>query len=140
MPLSKSEVVIRFSVPTSYDHNPNVAAEDRLDSSSMRSKEFKPSTIPISTGASAFLKSALPNPLVDLVTANSKWAGYVRSEITVEEIEALGIKVELTPDECQFPTVAHAHLSLIGIDGDKRDKLVNQLSKKIVYVPPALSS
>lgn len=122
------ELVIRVIRPTEYKHDAPKGA--RVQPGAMPTNEFTPNDT--SYGASAFVKSRLKNGEADLVAANPRWGSYLRAEVLAEQLRELGIDVRLSPQDCEFELVRDAHASLLGVNRERRNKLIRLLEAHLV--------
>src|SRR5512133_1552713 len=118
-PVSSDALVFRFVQTAHIDLSAPPGA--RLQTSALQSNEYTPNER--SYGASVYVKSLLAGGLADLHDACPKWRCWQTSEVPVDEVLALGVRVVLSPQDCAFPTTRHAHASLIGVGTLHRNKL-----------------
>lgn len=121
------ELIFRFVHPTSYDAASPLG--ERVQLSALATKDFTPS--PVSSGASAYVKSRLAGGLQDLFVANSKWRAHRVAEVPAASLVAIGLQVRYSPGECPFPSVSHAHASLIGITRENRPRVLRLIEQHL---------
>ena len=113
-------LVFRFVRPEHIDLAAPVGA--RLQLSSLQTNEFTPNAR--SYGASVYVKSLLVGGLADLHAACEKWRSWRVAEVPVRAVLDVGVSVLLSPQDCEFETIRHAHASLIGVNKERRNKLI----------------
>jgi hypothetical protein len=124
-------LIVRLLHPAHYA--PGSPPGLRILPASFPSGDFKPT--PSSYGASAYDLSELTGGLADLEAANPKWATFGVLQARVEELAPLGIEVRRSPEDCPYPSVRQAHVSLIGITREVRDRLVVFLEGRLLRPP-----
>ena len=131
MSLSPNEIVIRIVHAVSFDADAPIGF--RLSKAAMQTKEFLPT--PENKGASVFLKSALRAGTKSLDEACPKWVKYGYSELRVGDLNALGITVESSPEDCEIAELRHAHYSLVGITESLRKRILQLIDRGLVRKP-----
>src|SRR5215213_2081059 len=104
-------LIVRFLHPAHYA--PASPPGLRILPASFPSGDFSPT--PTSYGASAYDLGELPGGLAELEAAHPRWATFGVLRARVEELAHFGIEVRRSPEDCPFPSVRQAHVSLIGI-------------------------
>ena len=122
------ELVFRFVQPGHINTAAPIGA--RLQTSALQSNEFTPNEH--SYGPSVYVRSRLTNGVADLHEACSKWRAWQLAEIPVGTVLALGVTVRLSPQDCEFPTIRHAHATLIGVTKAIRDQLIRVIEANLL--------
>lgn len=135
--VADGDLVFRFVQPTQIDLSAPIGA--RLQTSALQSNEFTPNEH--SYGPSVYVRSRLPNGVTDLHEACSKWRGWHVAEIPVQKVLAFGVTVRLSPQDCEYPTIRHAHATLIGVTKAIRNHLIRLIEAHMLpSTPPPGSS
>jgi hypothetical protein len=127
-PVPSDALVFRFVQPAHIDPSAPVGAQ--LQMAALQTNEFTPNEH--SYGASVYVKSRLPRGLTDLLEACPKWQSWRTSEVPVKKVLDLGVKVVLSPQDCEFEAIRVAHASLIGVDKLRRNKLVRLIESHML--------
>jgi hypothetical protein len=122
------EFVLRLVHPTSYT--------GRLETSCLPSRDWKGKPTATDYGPSAFLEARLPGGVAELEAANHDWKRFGVVRLQIRELNERGVVVRMTPMDCQFPTIAHAHATLFGVTSANRDDVVELFAARIQRVPP----
>ena len=78
------------------------------------------------------MKSRLVGGIEDLFLANAKWRESPVAEVPALRFIALGVQVRYSPNDChRFPSVSHAHASLIGITRANRPKILRLIEEHL---------
>lgn len=129
--VKEGELIFRFISPKDYDiRNP---LGTRVQAATLPSDQLR--LTPASYGPSVYVGSRLSRGIQDLYAANPNWRVYYFARMPIKEVSELGIEVRLSPYDCDYPTVKHAHASLTKMDRPKRNKLVSVLER--LLEPPA---
>ena len=123
MVADNQHLILRVIRPN--DFVPSQPVGQRILPSALPSSEYEPKSK--SYGASVFVKEFLSGGLTDLHNAYDKWRSYRVAEVPVVKITDAGVAVRLSPQDCQFPSVRHAHASLIGVTRANRGQLIKLL-------------
>jgi hypothetical protein len=129
--VSAGALIVRFINPLHYVHT--APPGQRILQAAFPSKDFAPASD--SYGASAYEPGKLPGGLSDLEAAFPRWSTFGVAQVRAEELADLGIEVRRSPGDCPFPSVQEAHVSLIGITRDVRDRLVVFLEGRLLRLP-----
>ena len=121
-------LVFRFVQPGHINVEAPVGA--RLQTAALPSNEYTPNEK--SYGASVYVKSLLSRGLVDLHDACAKWQAWRVAEVPVAEVLAIGARVVLSPQDCPFESIRHAHASLLDVTKERRNKLIRVIEKHLV--------
>lgn len=121
-------LVFRFVQPGQF--NASAPPGARVLTSALQTDEFTPNER--SYGPSAFVKSLLANGLDDLHKACPKWMAWRVAEVPIDAILKLGVEVRLSPQDCEFESIRHAHASLIGVTKAKRSNLIRLLEAHLL--------
>lgn len=123
-------VLFRFVRP---DHINSKAVEGaRVQISALQTNEFTPNDH--SYGASVYIKELLPGGLEDLHAACPKWKTWLFSEVPVGDVNALGVDVRMSPNDCQFESIKHAHASLLNVTKSIRPSLIRLIEKHLIVL------
>jgi hypothetical protein len=82
------------------------------------------------SGPSLYVLDDLDRGTDDIDAARTEWASYGHATCTVAEMQALGLRVVYTPDECDLPALRHAHASIANLTKAMRVKLLSKMSIK----------
>ena len=90
-----------------------------------------------SYGASVFVRSKLANGVADLEKADPTWIGAGVASVPVASLtnQTLGVSVRETPIDCDKPTIAHAHASLVNVSTVNRDEIVALFQQHLTRIP-----
>ncbi len=121
-------ILFRFVQPTHIDAKAPPGA--RLQTAALPTNEFTPNEH--GYGASVYVKSLLANGLRDLHEACPKWCDWRVAEVPVREMLELGVGVRLSPQDCPFEAIRHAHASLIGVTRQKRNLLIRIIERRLL--------
>lgn len=102
----------------------------RVLPSALPSSEYDPK--PKSYGASVFVKELLQGGLTDVHNACDKWRSYRLSEVPIAKIVNVGVAVRLSPQDCSFLSIRHAHASLIGVTRMNRTQLLRLVEQYLL--------
>lgn len=93
----------------------------RIQTGNMPKKQWAASES--SYGPSVFVAAELGRDeerrLAALAAANPKWGRYGIGATTVRALEALGLQVRASPEDCDLPGVQAAHASILGVSSDE---------------------
>ena len=135
-PLGDQDMVFRLVRPGDYVHD--APEGTRLQLSHMPTQRPPPSNR--SYGPSVFAESKLANGLDDLQAAQPKWSTWGVAKIPVGELrrvqmEGVQVDVRFSPQDCEIPSVRHAHASLINVDRKARNALVRLIESYLIRPP-----
>jgi hypothetical protein len=102
---------------------------NRVDPSACQSGDYQPSET--SYGASVYVESRLRNGVDDLFAACPRWRGWRFVQLQVALVRALALDVKYTPMDCEFPEIADAHASLIGMNRSIRTQFIALLDAQL---------
>ena len=125
---SADSLVFRFVQPGHI--NSRAPAGSRLQTAALPSNEYTPDDK--SYGASVYVKSLLARGLEDLHDACEKWRMWRVAEVPVAEVLAVGARVVLSPQDCRFESIRHAHASLLDVTKERRNKLIRIIERYLV--------
>lgn len=74
----------------------------------------------------------------ELEAANPPWCEYGLVILEAHELRALGLELCITPNECQFQSICHGHVSLENVKREVRDDVVDLFNLHI-FRPPRQS-
>jgi hypothetical protein len=126
--VASDHLVFRFVQPGHI--NLNAPAGSRLQLSALQTNECTPNER--SYGASVYVKSRLAYGLADIHAAFAKSRSWRAAEVPVWKIQALGVSVVLSPQDCSIEAIRHAHASLIGVDKPRRNKLIRIIEEHLL--------
>ena len=127
---ASDSLVFRFDNPGHLD--PRAPAGARLQNAALQTDEFTPHEG--SYGASVYVKSRLLDGIADLHRACDKWRGCRVAEVPVAAVLAVGARVVLSPQDCQFESIKHAHASLLDVTKARRNKLIRVIEAHLLPV------
>lgn len=118
------EVIIRLIHPVHFNWE-----HEEVAPAALPMKQFRPQCE--DSGPSFYVRSGLTSGVQDLEATEPKWKGFGVAEIKVQDLLDLGLDIRLTPEECRFPTIKHAHASIVStVDRATRDAVVDLLNSE----------
>jgi hypothetical protein len=121
-------LLVRFLRPNTYDLEKPKGM--RVLPATCPTNEFTPNDK--SYGPSVFVEEKLANGMSDLLDACPRWRSWIFVRIPVVEVRALIEDVKYSPMDCtEFPTVAHAHATLIGVSRANRPSFLALLESRL---------
>jgi hypothetical protein len=125
VPVDPNAFVLRFIAPMHYQFDAPQGC--RIQSANLPTKDWKDMPKPDNYGPSLFVEASLPEPLDACLQAEMQPLakhGIVR--VTVASLQAIGLAVRFTPQDCQWPRLAGAHATLFGISSKSlRDEAID---------------
>lgn len=120
--------IFRFVQPS----HVNLSAPEgaRLQAAALQTNEYTPNAR--SYGASVYVELWFTHGLLDLYEACPKWRDWQVARIPVSSLLSLGVRVLLSPADCEFEAVRHAHASLLGVTREIRNKLIRVIEANLV--------
>jgi hypothetical protein len=128
--VADGDLIFRFVHPR--DYKQMLPSGARVQPSALSTDEFKPNAK--SYGASVYARSKLPRGIDDLYEACSKWTQWHYAQVPVSEVVALGVEVRLSPQDCEFDLVRHAHASLLNVTRPIRIQLIRIIEAHLSLV------
>jgi len=126
--VSPDNLVFRLVQPAHLDLQQAVGAQ--LQTAALPTNQCTPNER--SYGASIYVESLLSGGLEELHRACPKWQTWRAARIPVEKVVDLGVKVVLSPQDCPFESIRHAHASLLGVDKQRRNKLIKLIEAHLL--------
>jgi hypothetical protein len=126
--VTEDALIFRFVQPGHIDATARVGSQ--LQTSALQTNEFTPNDH--SYGPSVYVGSKLKRGVDDLFAACEKWKGWRYARVPVDQVNAIGVTVVLSPQDCELESIRHAHASLIGVTKPHRSKLLRLIEKHLV--------
>jgi hypothetical protein len=129
--VSNDATIVRLVHPLHYA--PALPEGRRLLPAAFSSKDATPSAT--SYGASAYHLERLPAGLRSLEATNARWSSFGVIAVPAAVLDELRVRSLYSPEDCDYPALRDAHVSLVGIDRTNRDSVLERLERHVIRLP-----
>jgi hypothetical protein len=126
--VATDEILVRFVHPNHYSRT--APDGSRVTLANLRREEFEPAG---QHQPSVYVESICS--VAELEAANARWVAYGILKVRVRELETLGLRVFLTPEQCLVDRIRHAHASIFGVTGENRQRVIDLFGRCVTREP-----